>query len=504
MGRLANRQSRGRAFHFPTSPTVELITRASQPKPGTRGSCVYCSVRSRTSALLLCFIWHLANATDLRWADRQWYTLTIDGTRVGYAWHDYDADVMRVEVEQLRKRATVEMRAEVIRSLAGVPQRVIVESIIGATRTGWQGTFSADARTLNVVVSPATKAVHSFSVPAGLVLPDQLNEALKPLWRWGHAQIEVPYLEPAAAKPVILHAELLPLPGQQIRLTETIGHSTHQEIIWIDWPGKTVRRERKFFGATLVWLPCADHCDAKVEQPFDLMSKLVVRSPYRIPKGALAGPIRYVISRVDGAPPQIPGTGEQAVSMRGSTAILTVCTTCGTPEKPTESEYQQYLQPNAWVQSDLPEIREFANRHGRGRSQAELMNNLVNAVRDHMTGPVDYLGNPSAAEALRTRAGDCTQYAVLLAALARARGIPTRIAYGLVYADRFSGKRDVFSPHAWVQVWTGDRWQSYDAGIGQFDATHLALSLGDGDPRDVQSTLGAPADLRIEKLGRVH
>ena len=78
-----------------------------------------------------------------------------------------------------------------------------------------------------------------------------------------------------------------------------------------------------------------------------------------------------------------------------------------------------------------------------------------------------------------------------------------RVAYGLVYADRFSGKKDVFSPHAWVQVWTGTRWQSYDAGIGQFDATHLALSAGDGDPRDVQSSFTTPADLKIDKLGRV-
>ena len=92
---------------------------------------------------------------------------------------------------------------------------------------------------------------------------------------------------------------------------------------------------------------------------------------------------------------------------------------------------------------------------------------------------------------------------MLLAALARARDIPARVAYGLVYADRFSGKKEVFSPHAWVQVWTGDRWQSYDAGVGQFDATHLALSLGNGDPRDVQTGFSGPTELRIEKLGRV-
>jgi hypothetical protein len=477
---------------------------------------VWCRRRSTghlTVPLLLvfCFTSHHAVA-----ADRQWYSLTIDGNRVGYAWHDHDqqsgrlsdSEVMRIEVEQLRKRVTVEMRNEVIRSAAGLPQRMDVESIIGSTRNGWQGTLSADTRTLNVVVSAAAGA-QTFSVPVDLILPDRLSEALKPVWREGRREIEVQYLEPTAAKPIGLRADLLSSPNTeprvtQVRTSEIIGHWSHQEIIWIGDDGQILHRERKFFGATLVWDRCLRDCDSQVDKPFDLMSKLVVQSPYRIPKGAFAGPIRYVISRVDGDAPQIPGTGEQAVVMNGSTAILTVCATCGDPEQLTESERRRYLRSNAWVQSELPEIRDFANRHGRGRSQAEIMNNLVAAVRDHMTGPVDYLGYGSAAEALRTRSGDCTEYAVLLAALARARDIPSRVAYGLVYADRFSGKKDVFSPHAWVQVWTGTRWQSYDAGIGEFDATHLALGLGDGDPRDVQTAIVAPADLRIEKLGRVN
>lgn len=485
-----------------------ILRRQSYP---TYATLLAMPMRWRVLLLVLCFTSHHTVA-----ADRQWYSLTIDGNRVGYAWHDHyqqsdsqsDSDVMRIEVEQLRKKVIVEMRNEVIRSAAGLPQRMDVESIVGSTRTGWHGTLSADARTLDVVVAAAAGA-RTFSVPGDLVLPDRLSEALKPIWREGRREIAVQYLEPTAAQPVELHAELLSSPNAQphvtqIRTSATIGHSSHQEIMWLGDDGQILHRERKFFGATLVWDRCPRDCDSQVDKPFDLMSKLVVPSPYRIPKSAFAGPIRYVISRVDGAAPQIPGTGEQAVVIDGSTTILTVCATCGAPEQLTESERRHYLQSNAWVQSELPEIRDFANRHGQGRSQAQIMDSLVTAIRNHMTGPVDYLGYGSASEALRTRSGDCTEYAVLLAALARARGIPSRVAYGLVYADRFSGKKDVFSPHAWVQVWTGARWQSYDAGIGEFDATHLALSLGDGDPRDVQSTSAIPADLRIEKLGRVH
>ena len=443
--------------------------------------------------------------------DRQWYTLTIDGERVGYAWHDpaqpTDSEVTRMDVEELRKTVPVETRTEVTRSAAGQPLRMSVVSNIGSTRNGWLGTLSADARTLNVVVSTATTG-QTFPVPANLVLPDRLSEALAPIWGEGRREVSIQYLDPTAARPVELHAELLPPPNPQphttrVRISATNGRSTHQEVLWLSESGQILHREQLFFGATLVWDRCPRDCDSKVEKPFDLMSKLVVPSPYRIPDGALAGPIRYVISRVDGAAARIPATGEQAVVMDGPTAVLTVCATCGIAEQLTDAERRHYLQPNAWVNSEHPEIQDFANRHGQGRSQQEIMDNLVSAVERHMTGPVNYLGMGSASVALRTRSGDCTEFAVLLAALARAKGIPTRVAYGLVYADRFSGKKDVFSPHAWVQVWTGTRWQSYDAGIGQFDATHIALSVGDGDPRDVQATFTTPADLKIDKLGRV-
>jgi Transglutaminase-like superfamily len=367
-------------------------------------------------------------------AERQWYTLSIDGNRVGYAWHDHDrqsdSEVTRVEIEELRKRVTVETRNEVIRDAEGLPRRMDVESIMGSTRIGWQGTLSADVKTLDVVVSGVAGA-QAFSVPADLILPDRLSDALKPLWRDGRREMGIRYLEPTAAKPVELRAERIASSDvrpsvTQVRTSETIGHGSRQEMIWIGQDGQILHKEMKFFGATLVWDQCLRDCDSRVDKPFDVMSKLIVQSPYRIPKGAFAGPIRYVMSRPDGQAPQIPTTGEQAVVLDGSTAILTVCATCGAPGQLTESERLRYLQPNSWVQSDLPQIRAFADRHGQGRSQVEIMENLVAAVRDHMTGPVEYMGYGSAAEALRTRSGDCTEYAVLLTALARARDIPTR------------------------------------------------------------------------------
>ena len=464
---------------------------------------------------VLTFFVILVFSRETRASDREWYELSIDGNRVGYAWveqiqepkHRLYVESTRVDIMQLKKRASIESMYEVVRDTTGHPESINVESTIGDHKTGWQGTFSGDARTLSIQASGAERK-QTFNVAADLTLPDRLTTSLNPLSNNAVQGLEVHYLEPSTAQPMALQALRLSEPGDPVTKVRTIESSkrgSRQEILWFDAKGRLLHRERQFFGATLRWTRCLNDCAAPIEKPYDLVSKLIVTSPFRIPETAFSGSIRYVIVRPDGKPPHMPTTAEQAVVIDGSQLIVTVCASCDEAEPASPAALEHYLRPNAWVQSDAPEIRDFASRHGDGNTQIEIMNRLVDAVRDHMDGGiVEYLGNANALEALRTRSGDCIEYAVLLGALGRAKNIPTRIVYGLAYADRFSGKKEVFSPHAWVQAWTGRRWQSFDAGIGHFDSTHLALRIGDGEPFEVDDNFMTPADLRIENLGRVH
>lgn len=95
----------------------------------------------------------------------------------------------------------------------------------------------------------------------------------------------------------------------------------------------------------------------------------------------------------------------------------------------------------------------------------------------------------TAGQAAASRSGDCTEHAVLLAALLRAEGIPSRVAIGLIYAERFAGREDLFGYHMWTQAFGGGRWIDLDATLGPetpFDATHLLFGTdaldGDGVP----------------------
>ena len=67
------------------------------------------------------------------------------------------------------------------------------------------------------------------------------------------------------------------------------------------------------------------------------------------------------------------------------------------------------------------------------------------------------------------RKGDCKEHAIYLAALARARGIPARVAIGMVYSN------GAFGGHMWTEVYIDGRWIPLDGtlGNGGIGAAHL-------------------------------
>ena len=236
---------------------------------------------------------------------------------------------------------------------------------------------------------------------------------------------------------------------------------------------------------------------ATPEQGRAFVRTLLVKSPYRIPMQARSGEIRYWLAFEPGRAWAWPETGEQHVATVGERTELRICDSCGREPAPTPDTLQRYREPNAWVRSDDKRIRAFARMHTQGGSVAARMRRLTIAVRAHMTGAVEFHRYDDAVTALETRSGDCTEYAMLLAASARALGIPARLAHGIAYSSRFTGETDVFSPHVWVQVWDGQRWRSYDAGFARFDAGHIALYIGDGRPEGLQALAPAIRTLRV-------
>ena len=131
--------------------------------------------------------------------------------------------------------------------------------------------------------------------------------------------------------------------------------------------------------------------------------------------------------------------------------------------------------PNNLIQSDDPVVADMAKE--LAPSAADSWDVAVAAeklVYDTIEEKGFGQALASAADVAKTREGDCTEHAVFLAALLRAREIPARVATGLVYSAAHGG----FAYHMWTEAWIKDRWIPLDATLGRggIGATHLKMS----------------------------
>jgi hypothetical protein len=140
-------------------------------------------------------------------------------------------------------------------------------------------------------------------------------------------------------------------------------------------------------------------------------------------------------------------------------------------DPPTEAD----LKPNNFIQSDDARIVADAKEAAGDESDRWRVAVALERYAQRAIAGNDFTqAFQTAAEAARTRRGDCKAHALYLTALARARGIPARVATGLLYLPQSQG----FAYHMWTEVYVGKRWIALDAVLGQggTGAGHLQLS----------------------------
>jgi transglutaminase-like putative cysteine protease len=133
------------------------------------------------------------------------------------------------------------------------------------------------------------------------------------------------------------------------------------------------------------------------------------------------------------------------------------------PPEPT------YLQPTHFIDSDAPTIREFARDVIKGAQDGlEQVVQLYRAVRDRVLyDPYVDITNPRcyrASDVLALGRAYCVGKACLLAAAARAAGIPARVGYADVRNHMTSPRlyallgTDVFLWHSYADLYVDGRW----------------------------------------------
>ena len=130
------------------------------------------------------------------------------------------------------------------------------------------------------------------------------------------------------------------------------------------------------------------------------------------------------------------------------------------PPRAEALEPGAWLQPERFMESGDPAIAALALTLRRDSPRATVV-----AVYDWVRSQLEYAGyvadDLGAAQALRERRGDCTEYAYLVVALCRALGLPARAVGGFVVSHDAAPRSTEY--HNWAEVHLEGAWRLVDA-----------------------------------------
>ena len=193
--------------------------------------------------------------------------------------------------------------------------------------------------------------------------------------------------------------------------------------------------------------------------------------------------VRYRVRLAEGDAAAVFPSGESQSVVRRDDGAAEITVRAVRPDTPRLAAFTPSpppldgdRSPNNWIQSDDPGVVQLA-AEGAGsetdgwRVAVRLEKSLAPRWREQPFGRAF----STAADTARELTGDCTEHAVLLAAMLRARGIPARTAFGLLYV----AKDRSFQFHMWNEAYVADRWIPLDAAWPGEGTSAAYLKVGD-------------------------
>ena len=292
----------------------------------------------------------------------------------------------------------------------------------------------------------------------------------------------------AEREPVTVGAETLPAVKVLLNFKGT------NQVAWVGENGE-ILKEKGLLGIHMEKTSRSDALSvADLTSSTDMTGLASVPSNITIDSPERLGQLAFKIDGVDTAALYLEG-GRQTLT--GNVLMIRKESLDDLPALPPlerlETLEKIYLNPGPFIESDHPKIRAavadiLPSQEMPALDKARTLLDWV--YRNIEKRPV--VSVPDALTTLENRVGDCNEHAVLLAALARSAGLPTRIETGLVYLD---GR---FYYHAWNLLFVG-RWITADAVFGQMpaDVTHIRFATGSQQQFDLMGVIGK---VRIEAL----
>ena len=266
-------------------------------------------------------------------------------------------------------------------------------------------------------------------------------------------------------------------------------------------------------GMTIEQVACTKEFALGQNDVLEVVDKMFMASPEPLDDVGSAKSITYYLSRIkETADFVMPSNDNQKVRRLSDGRVILRVEPAVAPEgvefpyKSNDPVAREALKPTRYVESGQKIIIDLARRAiGDTSDAAEAARRIEAFVSRYITNKNLSVGYASAAEVAVSREGDCSEHAVLVAALCRAVGIPAQVVTGLAYVEEWRTVQDGFGGHAWTQAYIGDKWIGLDAafkgaGLGGYDAGHITLAAGSGNPEDFINLINTMGQFKIDRV----
>jgi transglutaminase-like putative cysteine protease len=434
-----------------------------------------------------------------------WDGAFVQGTRVGYS-HTTAQDVgsgrvvLRTEnVNHLAIRrggetSLLDVRIVTLERPNGELLKFEAEVSMGPTpirTTGRVGGYRLEITTTGAAAAPVHTSIPWSADDRGPFAMEQslLRKPMQPGERRTIKMFEVEVQQVADVEMTAKDYEPTKLRtgSQSLLRIETVTKVANNQKLeltaWTDRTGNILKSRLPMLGGLETYrvgkAEALEHADAAA---LDLLPSMMVKVEPPLVNAHRTKKVRYRL-HLDGRDPAsvfAAGATQAVKSIDANTAEITVYAirpgrSDGNRNAPPDPPTADDLRPNIWVQSDDPLIVADAKKAaGDEKDPWRVAVALERFVNREVTKKDFSQTFASATEVARSHEGDCTEHSVFLMALCRARGIPARAAFGLVYLP----SRQAFFYHMWTEVYIEKRWIPIDATLAQggIGAGHLKIA----------------------------
>jgi len=463
--------------------------------------------------------------------DTEYLAVFMEGKKIGYAIQNRTVSGEKVTTsEQVNltinrggMSVTIEMTETSIETTSGEPLGFEVTQKLGAMAMKVTGQIDKQGQVNLTTSSMGAEQKSTLEWPQGALMAEglrlmTLKKGLKEGTQYSAKIFSAGIMQAIETTIRIGPEQSIDLLGRVVTLrkvTTTLVIPGAGEIVSTSYVDRDLKMQKSIMpiaGMQVEMVACAREFALGKNEVLELIDKMFLKSPEPLSNLASTKSITYDLSPVkEESDFTIPSNDNQKARRLDNGKVVLKVEPVSAPKgvkfpyKGEDKAILDALEPTRFLQSDNEQVIALARRAvGSTRDAAEAAKKIEAFVADYIENRSLSVGYASAAEVAVSKQGDCTEFAVLTAAMCRAVGIPAQVVAGVAYVDDFLGNRG-FGGHAWTQAYIGDKWIGLDAsfkgsGRGGYDAGHIALAVGNGEPGDLLNLVPTLGQFIIDKV----